>query len=139
MEELSENHAIQVKDLTNSLRPLRRELSQLELQRMEIGWKVRRSSWDPGSSDYQKLRKIRREIAIKRLEAIKIEKALAAAKSTLYGLNRTLRAPAANIRIAESTSEVEISNEDYVENVRIDHYGYLFLAQFLTLHFLPKR
>ena len=39
--------ASQVKDLTSTLRSLRKELSQLELNRMDIGRKVRRSQWDP--------------------------------------------------------------------------------------------
>ncbi|RUS19003.1 hypothetical protein BC937DRAFT_88082, partial [Endogone sp. FLAS-F59071] len=68
--------AEEVKSLTKTLRSLRRELSPLELNRMNIGRKVRRSSWDPGSEDYSELKKIRQEVAAKRLKVINLEKAL---------------------------------------------------------------
>ncbi|CAG8529334.1 10979_t:CDS:2, partial [Ambispora leptoticha] len=66
----------EVKSLTRTLRSLRRELSPLELDRINIGRKVRRSSWDPGSEDYSELKKIRQEIAAKRLKIINLEKTL---------------------------------------------------------------
>jgi len=131
MEALAETRTSQINDLTRALRPLRKEISKLELRRMDLGRCVRKLPWDPGSDNYQKLKEIRQAIGIKRLEAIKIEKALAAAKNSSYELNRALRtSAAANTKIAESTSKAKISNEDYVEKVRLDHYGYLFLAHF---------
>ncbi|CAI2180482.1 9972_t:CDS:2, partial [Funneliformis geosporum] len=87
----AEKYALQVKDLTNILTPLHKEISHLELQWMDFGRKVRRAAWDPGSANYQKLKEIRHEIVTKRFKAIKLEKALAKARSSLYSLNKTLR------------------------------------------------
>lgn len=83
--------AEEVKSSTKTLRSMRRELSPLELNRMNIGRKVRRSSWNPGSEDYSELKKIRQEIAAKRLKVINLEKALVRAKSSLYSMNIALR------------------------------------------------
>jgi len=121
MEALAETYTSQVKDLTSALRPLRKEISQLEIQRMDIGQKVRRSQWDPGSEDYRELKKIRREISVKQLEAFKLEKAVARARSSLYSLNKALRA--ANFTSTTTTSlntspPDKAVKEDYIENVR---------------------
>jgi hypothetical protein len=121
MEAQAETHASQVKDLTSTLRTLRKELSQLELNRMNIGRKVRRSQWDPGSEDYRELKKIRQEISVKQLEAFKLEKAVARARSSLYSLNKALRA--ANFTSTTTTSlntspPDKAVKEDYIENVR---------------------
>ena len=121
MEAQAETHASQVKDLTSTLRTLRKELSQLELNQMNIGRKVRRSQWDPGSEDYHELKKIRQEISVKQLEAFKLEKAVARARSSLYSLNKALRA--ANFT-STTTASLNTSppdkavKEDYIENVR---------------------
>ena len=57
-ETVADKLAEEVKSLTKTLRSLHRELSPLELNRMNISWKVRRSSWDPGSEDYSELKKL---------------------------------------------------------------------------------
>ena len=92
MEALADTYASQVKDLACKLRPLHKEISQLELSRMEIGRRVRNQPWDPGSEIYQQLRGVRQKILAKRLEAIEIEKMIASARSSLYRLNVALRA-----------------------------------------------
>jgi hypothetical protein len=128
MEARAEIIASQVKDLTSTLSPLRKELSQLELKRMDIGRKVRRSQWDPGSNEYCELKNIRRAILSKRFHAFKLEKELARARSSLYSLNKALRATnfARATITPESTSSPgetkknilnRIRNEDYVEKV----------------------
>src|SRR4051794_7062036 len=87
-----ENLEMQVKNLNCTLKPLRKDLQRLELNRMDIGRKVRsRETWDPGSADYKELIEIRQNIATKRLKTIKLEKALAKAKSSLYSLNKALQ------------------------------------------------
>jgi hypothetical protein len=138
MEAQAEIIASQVKDLTSTLRSLRKELSQLELNRMDIGRKVRRSQWDPGSNDYRELKKIRQEISVKWLEAFKLEKVLARGRSSLYSLNKALRAT--NFTSATITSENAsppgeakkktlngIRNEDYIEKVRFIQYYCLLI------------
>ncbi|CAJ0645812.1 13622_t:CDS:2 [Entrophospora sp. SA101] len=81
IEATAEKYTLQVKDLTKILTPLHKEISQLELQRMDLVRKVGRTAWDPGSANYQKLKEIRHEIATKQFEAIKLEKALAKARN----------------------------------------------------------
>jgi hypothetical protein len=56
-EKQAEIHANEVRDLTSALRPLHKEISQLELQQMDIGWQVRKSQWNPGSDNYCKLKR----------------------------------------------------------------------------------
>lgn len=119
-------HMKKIRSITNILTPLRKEISRLELQRMEIGRKVRRSQWDPGSDNYRELKKIRQEILIKRLKVIKLEKDLSTARSLLYSVNKALNFASTTHTI---TSENEgssdkakkkfgIEKEDYIEKVR---------------------
>jgi len=130
MEALAKTCTSQISDLTSTLRPLRKELSQLELNRMNIGQKVRKSQWDPGSEDYHELKKIRREISVKQLEVFKLEKAVARARSSLYSLNKALRA--ANFTSTDTTSlntspPDKVVKEDYIENVRLERFCFLFI------------
>ena len=123
MQTQAQAHALQVKDLTSALRTLRRKISQLEQERMDIGRQVRGATWDPGSADYLKLKKVRQTITTERLKAIKLEKTLASARSSLYSLNKALRATS-TITTSKSASlpgeatEGELSKENYVEKVR---------------------
>ena len=64
-EKQAEIYAKEVRDLTGALKPLCRQISQLELRRMEIGRKVRKSEWNPDSNNYCELKKIRHQIADK--------------------------------------------------------------------------
>ncbi|RUS29078.1 hypothetical protein BC938DRAFT_481086 [Jimgerdemannia flammicorona] len=116
MEALAETQVSQVKHLTSTLRSLHKEISQLELNRMDIGWKVRKSPWDPGSDGYRELKEIRQDIAVKWLEAIKLEKTLARARSSLYSLNKALRTKltASAMTTTYTTSENKIK-EDNIE------------------------
>src|SRR5438128_3548989 len=109
---------------------------------MDIGWKVRRSQWDPGSNNYRELKEIRREITVKRLEAIKLEKALAKAKSSLYSINKTLRMKVSSSitttttpTTTPTTSTPRTFKEDNIEFVSI-HYGYDYLFLLLFLSFI---
>ncbi len=126
MEAQADVHMKKIRSLTNILTPLRKEISRLELQRMEIGRKVRRSQWDPSSDNYRELKKIRQEILIKRLKVIKLEKDLSTARSLLYSVNKALNFASTTHTI---TSENEgssdkakkkfgIEKEDYIEKVR---------------------
>ena len=97
---------------------------------MNIGRKVRKSQWDPGSEDYRELKKIRREISVKQLEVFKLEKAVARARSSLYSLNKALRA--ANFTSTDTTSlntspPDKVVKEDYIENVRLERFCFLFI------------
>lgn len=143
-EKQAEIHAKDVRDLTSMLRPLRRQIAQLELRRMEIGWKVRNSQWNPASNNYCELKKIRQQIADKRLEVIKLEKALSKARSSLYSLNKALQQKlplnANSITTNCSASESEIK-EDNIELVSIC-CGFCFLLfcfYLLTLIFFQYR
>lgn len=62
-----------------------------------------RSQWDPSSEDYRGLKEIRQEISVKWLEAFKLEKALARARSSL---NKALRETKTlnTTTVAENTS-----------------------------------
>ena len=90
---------------------------------MDIGQQVRGATWDPGSANYLKLKKVRQTITTERLKAIKLEKTLASARSSLYSLNKALRATS-TITTSKSASlpgeatEGELSKENYVEKVR---------------------
>ncbi len=59
MKVLAKIYMKEVKDLTKILTSLRKEILWFELQRMEIGQKVRKSQWDLGSDNYNKLKRIR--------------------------------------------------------------------------------
>ena len=117
-------HIKEVKDLTNILTPLRKEISRLELQRMEIGRKVRRSKWDPGSDNYKELKRIRREISVKRLKVIKLEKNLSIARSLLHSLNKALNFASITRTItpenANSAKKIIewVKKKDYIEKVK---------------------
>jgi len=97
MKTQAQAHASQVKDLTSALKTLCRKISQLEQERMDIGRQVRGATWDPGSADYLKLKKVRQTITTERLKAIKLEKTLASARSSLYSLNKTLQVTSTTI------------------------------------------
>ena len=87
---------------------------------MNIGRKVRRSSWDPGSEDYSELKKIRQEIAAKRLKVINLEKALVRAKSSLHSMNISLRAKHTTVAAATNTvTDISAAKEDKIELVSI--------------------
>jgi hypothetical protein len=141
IEALAETLTSQINDLTSALRPLRKEISQLELRRMDLGRCVRKLPWDPGSDCYQQLKSIRQELSAKQLKASEIEKELASAKGSLYALNRALRATqvasgatqAASATIATGSEKVE--KEDYVEKVRVIQCCrfFNFVGQLLTL------
>ena len=127
MESLAETHTKEVKDLTKILTPLRKEISRLELQRMEIGQKVRRSQWNLGSNNYNELKRIRQEISIKRLKLIKLEKDLSIARNLLYSVNKALNFASTHTKtsVNEGSSDKAkkkflngIEKEDYIEKVR---------------------
>jgi hypothetical protein len=118
-------HMKKIRSLTNILTPLRKEISRLELQRMEIGRKVRRSQWDPGSDNYNELKRIRQEISIKRLKLIKLEKDLSTARSLLHSLNKALNFASTTRTIASESANSakkkllnEVRKEDYIEKVK---------------------
>ena len=85
---------------------------------MNIGREIRkaRRSWDPGSDDCQKLKEARREIAVKRLEIIDLEKALVRAKTSLYSMNKALRVKSTTVAAATNTA-TSAAKEDNIESV----------------------
>jgi hypothetical protein len=121
METEADELAEEVKSLTNALQSLRRELPPLELNRMNIGRDIRKAKmpWDPGSGDCRKLKEVRREVVTKQLEVIRLEKALAKARSSLYSINRALRArptTAAATSTATNT-DAPTAKDDNIESV----------------------
>jgi hypothetical protein len=129
MKALAETHASQIKELTDILGPLRKELSHLELQRMDIGRRVRNLPWDPGSDLYQQLKSVRKEISTKRLKVIKTERTLANARSSLYALNKALRATEATnttTTTGNTNPQEKSGKEDYIERVRFIQYYHIF-------------
>jgi predicted RNase H-like nuclease (RuvC/YqgF family) len=126
LERLAESQASKIKELTKFLKPLRKGISILELRRMDISREVRTSSlWD--SDLYQNLKKIRQEIANKRLEIIKIEKELVEARSILYSMNKALWNNSTTTASTSVTTTVDMDTtnpstkikEDYIEFVSI--------------------
>lgn len=78
-----------VESLTNTLRSLH---EQIQWNRMDAGRRVKRLSWDPGS-DYDELKRIRKEASAKQLEIVNLKKVLAEAKCSLCAINKMLPLP----------------------------------------------
>jgi hypothetical protein len=118
METAADKLVEEIKSLANTLQRLHKELAPLELNRMNIGREIRkaRRSWDPGSDDYKKLKKVRQEIAVKRLETIDLEKALVRANASLYSMNKALRVKSTTVAAATNTA-ISAAKEDNIESV----------------------
>ncbi|RUS13241.1 hypothetical protein BC937DRAFT_95630, partial [Endogone sp. FLAS-F59071] len=83
---------------------------------MNISQKIRRSSWDPGSEDYSKLKESRQEIAAKQLKVINLEKVLVRAKSSLHSMSIALRAKHTIVAAAtNAVTDITAAKEDKIE------------------------
>ena len=113
-----DRYALEVKECLKALSPLRKELARLESKRMDLGKAVRSSSWDWASDAYRELSAIRQLIGGKRLEALRIEKALAEARGCLHAANKALQV-GHSASPSRSSDQLEAgSREDFIDKVR---------------------